>query len=420
MKTPLTVLLFLAAAVGAEAQTCPSAAEVTEGLRAPMAAVRYLSDDSLEGRRAGSAGERCAADYIAAEFARLDLKPAGTDGYFQSLSLASILNPHAGGGTGRNVIAALEGADEVLRREWVVIGAHYDHLGDGGPGSLAKARATHNGADDNASGVAAMLRAAERLAAGPRPARSVLFIAFTGEESGLLGSAHFVSEPTIEGSFVAMINLDMVGRLGDGRVITYGVDTAEEWRTILDPAAARAGVPLAIRGEGYGPSDHTSFYRRDIPVLHFFTNTHADYHRPTDDWDKIDADGLENISSLVADVAAAVANRRPTALTLRRGAGQPPPPPGQMTTGGTYLGSIPDFTPVPRGVKISGVTPNSPAAAAGLQGGDVIVGMGTVDVADLQGLTDALRAHKPGQTVPVRVLRDGKELSLQVTLRARK
>jgi hypothetical protein len=420
MKTLWTIVLMASGAVGAEAQTCPSAAEVTEGLRVPMAAVRYLSDDRLEGRRAGSAGDRCAADYIAAEFARLDLKPAGNEGYFQPVSLVSILNPHAGGGAGRNVIAALEGADDALRREWVVIGAHYDHLGDGGPGSLASDRETHNGADDNASGVAAMLRAAEQLASGPKPARSVLFIAFTGEESGLLGSAHFVAEPTITGPIVAMINLDMVGRLNDRQLITYGVDTAEEWRTLLDPLAAEAGVTLAIRGEGYGPSDHTSFYRKDIPVLHFFTNTHADYHRPTDDWNKIDAEGLEKISSLVAGVAAAVANRRPTALTLRRGAGQPPPPPGQMTTGGTYLGSIPDFTPVPRGVKISGVTPNSPAAAAGLQGGDVIVGMGAMEVADLQGLTDALRAHKPGQTVPVRVLRAGKDVSLQVTLGARK
>jgi membrane-associated protease RseP (regulator of RpoE activity) len=336
------------------------------------------------------------------------------------VSLTSVLNPHASGGTGRNVIAALDGADPGLRREWVVVGAHYDHLGEGGPGSLAPARAIHNGADDNASGVAAMLRAAERLAAGPRPARSVLFVAFTGEESGLLGSARFTNSPTIDGPMVAMINLDMVGRLGDGPLITYGVDTAEEWREVLDPAAAGAGVTLATRGEGYGPSDHTSFYLKDVPVLHFFTNTHGDYHRPTDDWEKIDAAGLEKVSTLVSTVASAIANRPPAALTLRRGAGQPPPPPGQMTTGGTYLGSIPDFTPVPRGVRISGVTGGSPAEAGGLRAGDVIVGVGAEDVADLQGLTNALRAHKPGQTVGVRVLRDGKEMELQVTLGARK
>ena len=412
--------MLLAAAGAAEAQTCPRAADLTAGLEQPLAAVRYLADDALEGRRAGSAGERCAGDYLAAEFARMGLKPAGTDGYFQEVPLFSVLNPHAGGGTGRNVIAALEGVDETLRREWIVIGAHYDHLGDGGPGSLASSRGIHNGADDNASGVAAMLRAAARLAAGPRPARSILFIAFTGEESGLLGSAHFVAQPTVPAPIVAMINLDMVGRLGERPLITYGVDTAEEWRAIVDPAAARAGVSLATRGEGYGPSDHTSFYSKNVPVLHFFTNTHADYHRPTDDWDKIDTAGLEKVSTLVVEVASDLAGRRPTALTLRRGAGTPPPAAGNMTTGGTYLGSIPDFTPVPRGIRISGVTSGSPAEAAGLRGGDVIVGMGELPVADLQGLTDALRAHKPGQTVPVRVLRDGQELTVTVTLGARK
>ena len=132
----------------------------------------------------------------------------------------------------------------------------------------------------------------------------MLFIAFTGEESGLLGSAHFVAHPTIApGRSSAMINLDMVGRLGHGPLIVYGVDTAEEWRAVLDPAAANAGVTLATRGEGYGPSDHTSFYLKDIPVLHFFTNTHGDYHKPTDDWDRIDGPGIDKVATIVADVA---------------------------------------------------------------------------------------------------------------------
>ena len=136
-----------------------------------MAAVRFLADDQLEGRRAGTPGERCAGDYIAREFERIGLRHAGEQGYFQNLPLASALNPHGSGGTGRNVIAALDGADDTLKREWIVIGAHYDHLGDGGPGSLVRERLIHNGADDNASGVAAMLRAAEKLAAAPRPAQ---------------------------------------------------------------------------------------------------------------------------------------------------------------------------------------------------------------------------------------------------------
>lgn len=420
----LPILYLLAQSIGipADAQECPAAPSITRGAKGPLADVRYLADDRLAGRLAGSAGERCAADYIVRELTRLRLRPAGHNGtYFQSLSLASTLNPHAPGGTGRNVLAALDGADPVLKNEWIVIGAHYDHLGEGGGrSSLAPGEAAiHNGADDNASGVAVVLAAARALSAGRRPARSILFAAFTGEEAGLLGSAHFVANQTIApGRIVAMINLDMVGRLGAGPLIVYGVDTADEWRALLEPAAARSGVAIATRGEGFGPSDHTSFYLKDIPVLHFFTNTHADYHKPSDDADKIDVAGMEKVARIVVDVTAAAA-ARPAPLTVRRGAGQPPSANAQMGTGGAYLGSVPDFTPVDRGVKLSGVTPGSPADKAGVRAGDVIVGMGTIDVADLQGLTDALRAHKPGDTVPLRVIRDGKPQTLEVTLGTR-
>ena len=215
----LVLLAVLVQAGSASAQTCPDAAALTRDLTLPLSAVRFLADDALDGRLAGSDGERCAGNYVAAEFKRLGLQPAGENGtYFQSLPLASALNPGVAAGTGRNVLAALPGSDPVLAREWVVIGAHYDHLGEGGSHSLAPGeRAIHNGADDNASGVAAVLRAAERIGGGLRPARSVLFAAFTGEESGLLGSAYFVAHQTLSGGVMTgMINLDMVGRLGAG------------------------------------------------------------------------------------------------------------------------------------------------------------------------------------------------------------
>jgi hypothetical protein len=404
----------------AQPQKCPAPADIIRGASGALADVRYLADDALHGRLAGTDGERCAGDYIAGEFGKLRLRPAGDNGtFFQSLPLASALNPHAAGGTGRNVIAALDGTDPRLKEEWIVIGAHYDHLGEGSNGtSLSPGeRAIHNGADDNASGVSVVLSAARAFASGARPARSVLFVAFTGEESGLLGSTYFVAHPTITGRLTAMINLDMVGRLGAGPLIVYGVDTAEEWRTLVDPAAERAGMKIATRGEGYGPSDHTSFYTKDVPVLHLFTNTHGDYHKPSDDADKIDAAGLEKVSKMVVDIVSAAA-ARPQQLTLRRGAGQPPSSTNKGV-GGTYLGSVPDFTPVERGVKLSGVTPGSPGDKAGLRAGDIVVGMGTHDVADLQGLTDALRAHKSGDTVPLRVIRDGKPLTLEVTLGSR-
>jgi len=405
------------------AQTCPDPAALTSGLSLPLSAVRYLADDGLKGRLAGSDGERCAGDYIAREFTRLGLKPGGEKGtFFQSLDLASVLNPHAQGGTGRNVIATLEGSDPELKREWVVVGAHYDHLGEGGsPSSLAPGeRAIHNGADDNASGVATVLWVAQRLASGARPARSVAFVAFTGEESGLLGSAYYVNHPASGADpIVAMINLDMVGRLNGGTLLVYGVGTAVEWTALLEPAASRAGVAIATKGDGYGPSDHTSFYLKDVPVLHFFTNTHGDYHKPSDDWDKIDAKGLTAVATIVADVAAAAANSRPK-LTLKRGAGEPPKPGSGTSKGyGAWLGSVPDFTPVDRGVKLSGVTKGSPADTAGILAGDIIVGLGTHDVADLQGMTDALREHKPGDVVDVQVLRGGERLTLKVTLGSR-
>jgi hypothetical protein len=415
--------VFLLSPSAVSAQTCPDPASLTSGLSLPMAAVRYLADDALRGRLAGSDGERCAGDFIAREFARIGLKPGGENGtFFQSLDLASVLNPHAAGGTGRNVIATLEGADPELKREWVVVGAHYDHLGEGGgPNSLApEERAIHNGADDNASGVAAVLWVAERLATGPRPARSMTFVAFTGEESGLLGSAYYTSHRANDAEpIVGMVNLDMVGRLNGGTLLVYGVGTAVEWTALVEPAAARAGVAIATKGDGYGPSDHTSFYLKDVPVLHFFTNTHGDYHKPSDDWDKIDAKGLTAVAAIVADVAAAAANSRPR-LTLKRGAGEPPKPESGTSRGyGAWLGSVPDFTPVERGVKLSGVTKGSPADVAGIRTGDIVVGLGTHDVADLQGMTDALRAHKPGDVVDVQVLRGGERVSLKVTLGSR-
>lgn len=412
----------LMAPIAASGQSCPDPSRITNGFELPLAAVRYLADDALEGRLAGSAGERCAGDYIATQFRRLGLRPAGDDGFFQTLPLASALNPHAPGGDGRNVVALLEGADPTLRRELVVIGAHYDHLGRGGMNSLAPDQdSVHNGADDNASGVGAMLRVAETLSNGQRPARSILFIAFTGEESGLLGSAYFAANPTVgTDTMVAMMNMDMVGRLGDGPLIVNGVDTAEEWRSLVESAAERAGLSLALSGEGYGPSDHTSFYIKDIPVLHFFTNVHGDYHKPSDDWDRIDDEGIDRVAGIVSDIASHVANQRPM-LTLVRGAGEPPNPAGEAASAGygAYLGSVPDFTPVERGVKLSGVTPGSPADKAGIMAGDVIVGLGEHDVADLQAMTDALREHRPGDEVEVRILRADQAIRVKVTLGSR-
>lgn len=384
---------------------------------------RYLADDALEGRQAGSPGAACAAEYLAYAFQRLGLAPGGEDGgYFQQVPLRSAVNPHAPGGTGRNVLGILPGTNRQMSDEYIVIGAHFDHLGMGGINSLADEPAIHNGADDNASGVAAMLAVAERLAVGPRPERPVLFMAFTGEESGLLGSAHWVNNPTVslEG-VVAMINMDMVGRLAQNGLVVYGSGTAEEWDEILPPALEAAGVTdVSYVPDGYGASDQTSFYMRDIPVLHLFTNTHSQYHRPEDDWDLIDVGGIRTVAGLVADLARDVGGRPQLAVIPDVGAPEPSEGEEAESPGyGAYLGTIPDFSPVDHGVLLGGVREGSPADRAGLQQGDIIVGLGGMEVADLYGLTDALRAHRPGDVVVIEWLRDGERMSAETELASR-
>lgn len=378
-----------------------------------MDAVRYLADDALGGRMSGSAGERCAGAFIAARFAAFGLEPAGDDGYFQEVTLASAAQPHAPPGRGRNVVGLLRGADPALAETAVVIGAHYDHLGLGEFGSAGGAGEIHNGADDNASGVAALLAAARALRGGPRPARSVLFIAFTGEELGLIGSAWYADQPAFPlERTVAMINLDMVGRLEDDELIVNGVGTAAEWPELLSAANADLGIPMVFEASGFGPSDHTSFYARDIPVLHLFTNVHGDYHRPTDDADKVDAWGLGLVARLTENLVRLVATR-PDPLAVIPGIGERTTSPRGS---GAWLGTVPDFTPVEVGVLLAGVTAGSPAEGAGLQRGDVLVGLGEHEVADLQGFTDALAAYRPGDEVALRYLRDGEAREATVRL----
>lgn len=399
---------------------CPAPPAAEPGESIARRVIRYLADDALEGRLAGSDGERCAAEFVAREFERIGLRPAGPDGgFFQEVPLASAINPHAPAGTGRNVIARLDGRDPELRNEFVVIGAHIDHLGRGAMGSLApdEKGAIHNGADDNASGVGALVALAERLAANP-PARSVLFLAFTGEESGLLGSEYFVNHPTVPLAQVrAMLNMDMVGRLEADPMLVYGVATAEEWRAMLDEAQVAHGVPMVYHGDGVGPSDHTSFYLKDIPVLHFFTNVHEDYHRPSDDWEKIDFEGVEKVVAVVEQIARGVADRREV-LTLVRG--QAPPPATTRGSGyGAYLGTVPDYSPADYGVRLSGVREGSPADEAGLRAGDIIVRFDDEEIADLVAMTEALRVRKPGDTVRITVLRDGATVTVTAKLGSR-
>jgi aminopeptidase YwaD len=327
----------------------------------------------------------------------------------------------------RNVVALLPGASATDRDEYVVIGAHYDHLGLGGEGSLdPDSREVHNGADDNASGTAALGEIARRLLEGPRPDRSVLFIAFTGEERGLWGSAHFVSDPTIAlDHVVAMLNLDMVGRVVNDEVTVFGVGTAEEWDGVLTAANEDMEHPLKVSEspDGYGPSDHSSFYGEGIPVLHFFSNTHEDYHRPTDDWQRINVDGLDRIAELTSNVAARLAHGGPDALAMQTIVQQQPQPvTGSSSSGGygPYLGTIPDMTPRDFGLRLTGVREGSPAAKAGLQPGDVVVEFDGNPIADIYAYTYALQDKQVGDEVTIVVERDGERVTVKAVLEERR
>lgn len=386
--------------------------------------VRYLSDDRLTGRLIGTPGADSAAAYVARRFKEVGLR-AAPGGWFQPFTVSrdapAAIHAGIGGAIGKNVIGVLSGRNPELRNDIVIVGAHYDHLGPGGFGALDpdSTGKIHNGADDNASGVSALIHIATKLAAMP-PSRTVVFIAFSGEEAGLLGSDYYVKNPVFPlARTYAMVNLDMVGRLRNDRLIVYGSATATEFVSLLDSLNLAPRFDLKTSGDGWGRSDQQSFYAVGKPVLHLFTDLHDDYHRTTDDWDKINADGLAKVADFTTSIVRTLANRR-TPLTF---VNVPPPAPvagGPSSGYGAYLGTVPDMAGGgPEGVRLTGVRAGSPAERAGLQGNDIIVQIGDMAVPDLQAMTDALRSHKAGDVVEVRFLRDGTEQKVSVTLGTR-
>jgi hypothetical protein len=323
-------------------------------------------------------------------------------------------------GTATNVVGVLPGTDARLRDEAVVIGAHYDHLGRGGEGSLApdQVGTIHPGADDNASGTAAVLALARAFAASGGTPRTLVFVAFSGEEVGLLGSAHYVQKPAHPlDRTVLMVNLDMVGRPREGRLYVGGVDSGSGLREAVT-AATGAGLTLELSGDGFGPSDHTSFYGARRPVLFLFTGAHEDYHRPGDTWDKVDGPGLRAVTEFAARIVASVAAApAPPAYAGPETAAAPPPRRGY----GPYFGIIPDFGQTgTAGVKISGVRAGSPAERAGVAAGDVLVLFAGVTVKTMEDVAFALRSQRPGDTVRFTVLRDGAARQLQAVLEERR
>ncbi|MEC7501985.1 MAG: M20/M25/M40 family metallo-hydrolase [Planctomycetota bacterium] len=312
----------------------------------------------------------------------------------------------------RNVIGVLPGSGP-LSEEAIVIGAHYDHLGYGGDSSASPGRQEiHNGADDNASGVAALLEIARRLVAIGRPLpRKIVFIAFTGEERGLLGSAHYLKDPVVPlKDTIAMLNMDMVGRLRDNKLIVHGTGTAEEFDLLIERLNAGHNFKIVKKPGGYGPSDHASFYEKKIPALHFFTGAHQDYHRPEDDFEKINIEGIERVSRMVADAALAIAeaDARPAYKKTKR----------PKVAGGRwpYFGSRPDYGYEKTGVRLSGVAPGGPAERGGLREGDVMLRFGDADIATVTDFAQVLGRYKAGDKVEIVIERDGKTEKVFVIL----
>ena len=321
-------------------------------------------------------------------------------------------------GRAANVVGVLPGRDARLGDETVVIGAHYDHLGRGGEGSLAPDAlgAVHHGADDNASGVAAVLGLARAFAAAGGAPRTLVFVAFAGEEMGLLGSTQYVRRPVRPlDRTVLMVNLDMVGRLRDRTLYVGGVDGGAGLRELV--SAQAGGLTLALRGDPFGPSDHTAFYSAGRPVLFLFTGAHADYHRPSDTWDRINGAGLAEVTAFAARVVDAVATTATPPAYVRIAA-----PPSSVRGGyGPFFGVVPEFGErEDGGVRVGDVRAGSPAETAGVRAGDVIVTFAGMTVGTLQDFSFALRSRRPGDRVDVTVRRDGAERRFQAVLGERR
>ncbi len=375
--------------------------------------VAYLASDSLQGRETGTEYELKAATYVKERMEGIGLAPKGNAGtYFQTFTFKPKTDPHAqieyvnghSTLTGTNVIGYLDNQAE----KTVIIGAHYDHLGMGGEGSLyTDGEAIHNGADDNASGVGILLQLAERLK-DTLKGSNYLFMAFSGEEMGLLGSNYFTKNPTIDLPKASyMLNMDMVGRLRDANTLSIsGTGTARIWNQVLN--ATNTDFKLVLSESGVGPSDHTSFYLQNIPALHLFTGQHSDYHKPSDDSEKLNYEGMRMIEDYIIRIISELDDDGKLAFRTTKNESEDVP------RFKVALGVMPDYLYDGKGMRIDGVTEGRPADAAGLQKGDVVIQMGDSLVTDMMSYMRALSVFEEGNTTKVVVDRKGEKVSAQI------
>jgi hypothetical protein len=378
--------------------------------------VEFLASDKLKGRGTSTKGEKKAAKYIAKEFEKTGLTPKGTSGYYQSFTFKINTNPHdtttsnLKERSGKNVVGYLDNGAEYT----IVIGAHYDHLGLGHDHNSREANPEgkiHNGADDNASGTAGVLELARYYTSnGRKEAFNFLFICFSGEELGLMGSKRFCETPTIDLAKVNyMINMDMIGRLNDStkNLVIYGVGTAPDWVPMI--SGMRTEFQIKQDSAGIGPSDQTSFYLKNIPVLHFFTGQHADYHKPTDDAGLVNYEGEKMVLSYITLIIEKT-EKLPKLQFL-----QTKNPDMGRAKNKVSMGVMPDYTFEGPGLKVDGVTEGKPAAAAGVKTGDIILELGGVKISNMTDYMKQLATFNKGDKTTVKVKRGTEELILDVT-----
>ncbi len=380
--------------------------------------ITFLASDDLKGRGTSTPDEKRAADYIAEYFRSLGLQPKGDKAlYFQVFPLIKKIDVLPDSNRlAMNVIGFLDNG----KPHTIVIGAHFDHLGLGYDGSSLDSEPKgkiHNGADDNASGVAGMLELARMYATNNvKEPYNILFMGFSGEELGLLGSKHFGEHPTIPLETVhCMVNLDMIGRFNEAKkeLVVGGTGTSPNFEPLVKSIAERSfsnEFALALDSSGVGPSDHTSFYLKKIPVLFFFTGVHSDYHKPSDDIERINFAGQTKVLRFVKTIIDSLQSAPKLAFQQTR---------VKQQTGHSYkvsLGVMPAYSYSGKGLKVDAVSEGRPAAKAGIQGGDVILKIGEMDIADIQGYMQALGKLKAGETIPVQVQRGESLMTIQVRL----
>ncbi|MFM1879626.1 MAG: hypothetical protein RLZZ241_2492 [Bacteroidota bacterium] len=376
--------------------------------------VAVLANDSLSGRETGTVGAQKAAAYLKTRMEQMGLKPAASGSYFQEFSFKPRKGPHGevefgqasdSNITGINIVGLVDKGGA----RTIILGAHYDHLGMGGEGSLHRGEpAIHNGADDNASGVALLLQLANRLQNWKEAKDNYLILSFSGEEIGLLGSNFFAKNPTLQLSTVPyMLNFDMVGRLRqDSTLSVSGTGTTPIWPQLLN--AVNPGFKLVLSESGVGPSDHTSFYLQDLPVLHFFTGQHEDYHRPSDDAEKLNYVGMELMADYVFDLIKAMESEELVPFRKTKNESEETP---RFKVG---LGVVPDYLFDGTGMRIDGVSEGKPAQAAGLQKGDVVVKLGDSVITDMMSYMRALSGFEAGQNTSVEVIRNGENVKANI------